>query len=127
MNTLQICEVQTNLTILTSHTFAKRTIMSCIEMICVNFLWLKINCNVKIICASPSKKNNHLLRNGSSNQSCPLLQNYLRELTVTVSFSLMHYEFKSPIFFDSARKKASAPKARDKILRDNEHEGISFF
>lgn len=73
------------------------------------------------------QKNNHLLRNGSSNQSCPLLQNYLRELTVTVSFSLVHYEFKSPIFFDSVRKKASAPKARDKILRDNKHEGIRFF
>lgn len=123
---IKIYEAQTNLTILTSHTFAKRTIMSCIEVICVNFLWLKITCNVKIICASPSKKITTywgmvlLIR-------VVLCCRTLRELTVTVSFSLMHYEFKSPIFFDSVRKKASAPKARDKILRDNKHEGIRFF
>lgn len=71
--------------------------------------------------------NTCLLRNDSSNQSCPLLQNYLiREVTLTVSFSLMHYEFKSPIFFDSSRKKASVSKAREKIFQDNKHEETSF-
>lgn len=34
---------------------------------------------------------------------------------------------KAPFFFDSARKKASVPKAREKIFQDNEHEKSVFY